>query len=197
MNGTVLIAQETDVQLVEKAKGGDSGAFNALYLRYQRRIFLTCFKIVKVPESAEDATQDTFLRAWKAILSFRGDATFYGWLCRIAINQSLNILRRNRRSPCGVSIEGLLSGAEDHPAIFPRRLICDGSQIERRLIVNQLAAIAISSLVDSREQVAGLDLMNERNEKESARSLGCTLSAAKSLRHRARTAMRKSLEEFT
>ena len=90
------MANPTDRELVEKAKAGDSLAFGALVRRHQRRIFRLAFHLVRSGAEAEDVTQDTFVRAYKALDRFDGRSEPFTWLYRIAVNLSLNILRSRK-----------------------------------------------------------------------------------------------------
>lgn len=88
------LAREKD--LVSAAQTGSPGAFAELYARHSRRLYRTIVGITRNSEDAEDALQETFLRAYLAIHTFEGRSTFYSWLTRIAINSALMILRKRR-----------------------------------------------------------------------------------------------------
>lgn len=82
--------------VVSAAQGGSSEAFRKLYVLYSRRLYNTIVAIMKNPQDAEDALQDTFLRAYLAIHRFEGRSNIYSWLTRIAVNSALTILRKRR-----------------------------------------------------------------------------------------------------
>src|SRR5579863_6086605 len=86
-----------DQQLVAASKRGDQDAFAQLVQRYQRRIFNLVFRILQQYDEASEITQETFLAAWQALPSFRGDARFPTWLYRIAYNCSLKQLEHRKR----------------------------------------------------------------------------------------------------
>lgn len=86
----------TDDQLVERAKRGDSLAFEELVLRYQKPIYYFVLRMLKSPLDAEDAVQKIFLLAYQNIRGFRADSTFKTWLYRIGINQCNNFFRQNK-----------------------------------------------------------------------------------------------------
>jgi RNA polymerase sigma-70 factor, ECF subfamily len=92
-------SSRNDQHLVVAAQSGCGTAFNELWNLYSRRIYKTVFNITKNAQDAEDATQDSFLRAYLAFESFEGRASFYSWLTRIAINSALGILRKRRSRP--------------------------------------------------------------------------------------------------
>ena len=84
--------KDIDLGLVKRAKAGDYQAFDLLVLKYQSRLISTAFKFVKDLQIAEDLVQDSFIKSFKSIDSFREDSTFYTWIYRITINTSKNYL---------------------------------------------------------------------------------------------------------
>src|SRR6201993_3957164 len=85
-----------DVALVARAKAGDTAAFEQLVRQYERQIFRIAQHITQNREDAEDVTQDAFLKAYEKLDQFQGNAKFYTWLVRIAVNESLMRLRKRR-----------------------------------------------------------------------------------------------------
>lgn len=91
---------DTDNQLVERVLQNDSRAFTLLVLRYQHKVLGLISRFVKDPHEAEDVAQEAFLKAYRALPSFRGECAFYTWLYRIAVNSAKNYLvSRGRRPP--------------------------------------------------------------------------------------------------
>ena len=84
--------KELDLVLVKRAKSGDYQAFDLLVLKYQSRLISTAFKFVKDVQIAEDIVQDSFIKAFNALESFREDSSFYTWIYRITVNTSKNFL---------------------------------------------------------------------------------------------------------
>ncbi|QQS41492.1 MAG: sigma-70 family RNA polymerase sigma factor [Acidobacteriota bacterium] len=103
-----------EVAFVEKLKSGDPAAFEQLVNRYSSEIYGLLYRIMKDPEEAKDITQETFLRAYRAISKFRGEASVKTWLYRIAINQSRNRYRwwQRRKKDKTVSLDDSPSGIE-------------------------------------------------------------------------------------
>ena len=89
--------KEIDLVLVKRAKSGDYQAFDLLVLKYQSRLISTAFKFVKDLQIAEDIVQDSFIKAFKALESFREDSSFYTWIYRITVNTSKNFLVSKKR----------------------------------------------------------------------------------------------------
>ena len=89
--------KEIDLGLVKRAKSGEYQAFDLLVLKYQSRLISTAFKFVKDVQIAEDVVQDSFIKAYKALESFREDSSFYTWIYRITVNTSKNFLVSKKR----------------------------------------------------------------------------------------------------
>ena len=89
--------KELDLVLVKRAKSGEYQAFDLLVLKYQSRLISTAFKFVKDVQIAEDIVQDSFIKAFNALESFREDSSFYTWIYRITVNTSKNFLVSKKR----------------------------------------------------------------------------------------------------
>src|SRR5882672_12485148 len=95
----------SDLMLVERVQRGDAGAFDYLVLRYQHKVLKLIMRYVRDPVEAEDVAQEAFLKAYRALPSFRGDSAFYTWLYRIAINTAKNAVVSRDRSPIEYNID--------------------------------------------------------------------------------------------
>ena len=87
---------ETDEQLVRKSQEDDERAFGELVSRYESKVYSLALKMLRNPEDAEDVLQDTFLRAYRGIKSFKGNSTFSTWIYRITANSALMRLRKRQ-----------------------------------------------------------------------------------------------------
>lgn len=96
---------DPDRELVERARAGERAAFDQLVARYQRRLLRLVLRLLRDPAEAEDVVQETFLKAYRALPRFRGEAAFFTWLYRIALNGARNAIvrRRQRNGPQGVA----------------------------------------------------------------------------------------------
>src|SRR3954463_5126325 len=90
---------ETDLMLVERTVAGDQRAFELLVIKYQRRIERLIGRMVRDQDLVQDIAQETFIRAYRALAQFRGDAQFYTWLYRIAVNTAKKALVDLKRDP--------------------------------------------------------------------------------------------------
>ena len=99
-------------ELVARAQNGDTEAFNPLVYKYQQKIYNLIYRKVQDRETAKDLCQEVFLKAWQALPNFKGESIFYSWLYQIAVNRSIDFLRkRNRRNVIG--FEELPQNADD------------------------------------------------------------------------------------
>ena len=98
MRAGAAAARESERQVVEACQRGEREAFDQLVVRYQRNIYLLCYRYVNNHEDANDLTQEVFLRAWRAIGRFKGRSAFSTWLYRIGVNACLNF-RAARKPP--------------------------------------------------------------------------------------------------
>jgi len=95
----VMSVEESDAQLVERVQRGDKRAFDLLVVKYQHKVLKLIGRLISNPAEAEDVAQDAFIKAYRALKSFRGDSAFYTWLYRIAINTAKNALVSKGRRP--------------------------------------------------------------------------------------------------
>src|SRR6202142_4784452 len=97
--------REVDQQLVERAQRGDKRAFELLVSKYQRKLGRLLSRLVRDPGEVEDVTQEAFIKAYRALPSFRGDSAFYTWLYRIGINTAKNALVATKRRPMDYDLD--------------------------------------------------------------------------------------------
>src|SRR5262250_1993747 len=98
--------REIDQQLVERAQRGEKAAFELLVAKYQRKLVRLLSRFIRDPTEVEDVAQEAFIKAYRALPSFRGESAFYTWLYRIAINTAKNhFASQGRRAPVRASAE--------------------------------------------------------------------------------------------
>src|SRR3989440_12989169 len=123
--------------LVAQVRGGDSRAFNERVRRYEGKIFRLGQHITQNREDAEDVLQETFLKAYEHLDQFKGDAKFYTWIVRIAVNQALMKLRR-RKTDKSVSLDETIYTGED---TVVREIAAWGEDPEQRVSREELGEI--------------------------------------------------------
>lgn len=181
---------EDDRPLVERVLGGDKRAFESLVRKHERRVFRVTLAVLGNAEDAEEAMQDAFVKAYRHIEQFRGDARFTTWLTRIAVNEALQ-KRKARKN--AVSLEDV---PETEVQVFPHRSLQwheDPEKLFGKQEIRKMVEDAIQSLpLIYRETFVLRDVEGFRAE-EAAEILGLTLPAIKSRLLRARLLMRETL----
>lgn len=180
---------DIDVGLVERCRAGDEEAFEELVLRYQDRVFALVYRMTGDPDRVEDVAQEVFLRAFRALGSFRGGASFYTWLYRIAVNTSLNALR-SRAKHRETSLEAL-DGTElgvDHVA-GPDEAAAQHQVVER-------VKEAIGQLDEQYRVIVYLRDMEEMSYQEIAEVVELPVGTVKSRLFRARQHLKEMLKDI-
>jgi len=175
-----------DQHLVVAARSGCRTAFNELCDLYSRRIYRTIFNITKNAQDTEDALQESFLRAFLALDSFEGRASFYTWLTRIAINSALAMLRKRRCRPESSLDSTSQQGDEGGLEAF-RDLAPDPEQIFGQRQRQAKLMQAIHELPKSLREAVQARITGDCSVKEVAHRLNISQAAAKSRLYRART----------
>jgi RNA polymerase sigma factor (sigma-70 family) len=107
-------APTAEMDLVRRAQRGDLAAYDELIQRYQQRIYATVYHMTSNHEDANDLAQDSFIKAFQAIKSFKGGSSFYTWLYRIAVNKTINFLKQ-RKNRVHMSLNDLDFNTENNP----------------------------------------------------------------------------------
>jgi RNA polymerase sigma-70 factor, ECF subfamily len=187
--------ENPDVALVARARGGDVSAYDTLVRKYERQIFRIAQHITQNREDAEDVMQDAFLKAYEKLDQFQGNAKFYTWLVRIAVNESLMRLRK-RRSGKMVSIDEDL---ETDEGTVPRDLADWAPDPEQNYGTAELADIlrrTIQGLPRGFRVVFALRDIEGLSTEETAEALGLSVPAVKSRLLRARLQLRERLSRY-
>jgi RNA polymerase sigma-70 factor (ECF subfamily) len=182
---------ETDADLVARLQRGDATAFEPIVRAHSGRLLSVARRVRGNDQDAQDAVQDAFIRAYKAIHTFEARAQLHTWLHRILVNTALMKLRERRRRPTE-SIDELLPAytTDGHQAVASRAW--SDAVLERK----ETAAIvrdAIDRLPDQYREVLMLRDIEEKVTAEAAQLLGTTSSVVKVRLHRARQALRTLL----
>ena len=183
---------ESDAELVARLQRGDDAAFEAVVRLYGGRLLAVARRFLGNDADAQDAVQDAFVRAFKAIHTFEARAQLSTWLHRIVVNTALMKLRERRRKPTE-SIEELLPNFIDdgHQAVASRDW--SDALLERKETA-ALVRDAIAMLPDQYREVLVLRDIEDRDTAETADLLGTTPNAVKIRLHRARQALRTLLD---
>ena len=176
-----------DEEIVEEVLGGKTYRFNDLMERYQQLVFRTCLGFVHSKEDAEDISQEVFLNVYQSLSRFRGQAAFSTWLYRIAINASLNHLRKQaRRQRYGlffpVHRETSDSERQNHIASEEGNPEQDMVKKEQYLALKK----SLEKLPEKQKTAFVLSRYEEMSQREIARIMNTTEGAVESLLQRAK-----------
>jgi RNA polymerase sigma-70 factor (ECF subfamily) len=179
----------TDEELVAKSIRGDTDSFNELILRWERPIYALAYRQIGREEDARDVCQETFLRAYRALGGFRGQAKFSSWLYRIALNLCRDWVRRERRAPIvqlpeGAELTDL--AAEQEPS----------ESIEDLVVRHDLATAverAMKKLPEEQRTAIVLKEYHGLTFQEIADLIGCPLSTVKTRLYQGLTVLRREL----
>ncbi|MCC7364238.1 MAG: sigma-70 family RNA polymerase sigma factor [Dehalococcoidia bacterium] len=176
-----------DERLVLLAKDGSLDAFNRLVERHQSAVYSLCFRILGQSQSAEDATQEAFLSAYRSLDRFEG-GNFRSWLLRIAANESKDELRRRRRKDQAASLSAIFD-RNDLPVEVPDPHEGALDIIERHEFGAELEQLLLEIPFEQRQAVLLVDVYDFQYE-EVARLTGTSVGTIKSRIHRGRERLR-------
>ncbi|MES2787223.1 MAG: RNA polymerase sigma factor RpoE [Pseudomonadota bacterium] len=181
---------DTDLMLVERTVAGDQRAFELLVLKYQRRIERLIGRMVRDTDLVEDIAQETFIRAYRALAQFRGEAQFYTWLYRIAVNTAKKALVDMKRDPT-VSESALRGGGgddEDETSAVENELTTSETP-ETVLAAKEIASAvnaAMEALPEELRQAVTLREIEGLSYEEIAEVMNCPIGTVRSRIFRAR-----------
>ena len=179
----------TDEELVARSISGDADSFNELILRWERPIYALAYRTIGREEDARDICQETFLRAYRALPGFRGQAKFSSWLYRIALNLCRDWVRRERRTPVVQApddLDALELSAVREPTVSVDDLV---ARIELTHIVER----AMARLPEDQRTAIILKEYHELTFQEIADLVGCPLSTVKTRLYQGLAVLRREL----
>ncbi len=183
--------QDTDALLVQRTLDGDQKAFGLLVSKYQRRIQRLIGRMVRDAELVEDIAQETFIRAYRALPNFRGDAQFYTWLYRIAVNSAKKALVELRRDPL-IFESSRASEAEDDETYRPPNDLSSDETPEMLLAAKEVGVVvnaALEQLPEDLRQAITLREIEGLSYEEIAAVMSCPIGTVRSRIFRAREAI--------
>jgi RNA polymerase sigma-70 factor, ECF subfamily len=179
----------TDEELVARSRGGDLDSFNQLVVRWERPIYALAYRVIGREEEARDVAQETFLRAFRALGGFKGQAKFSSWLYRITLNLCRDWIRRERRTPVSQAPEGVdiieLAG-ETEPSESIEDLVS-------RRELGRAVAKAMAMLPEEQRTAIILKEYHGLTFQEIADLLECPLSTVKTRLYQGLIVLRKQL----
>ena len=188
-------AGDSDAILVQRAVAGDQKAFELLVIKYQRRIQRLIGRMVRDVDLVEDISQETFIRAYRALRQFRGDAQFYTWLYRIAVNTAKKALMDLKRNPT-LSENSFKSGDNDETSPFENELTSDETPdaVLASKEIAEMVNAAMLALPDELQQAITLREIEGLSYEEIAEVMSCPIGTVRSRIFRAREAISQKIK---
>ena len=180
--------QRTDEELVVLSTAGDTDSFNQLVVRWERPIFALAYRVLGREEDARDVCQETFLRAFRALKGFKGQAKFSSWLYRIALNLCRDWIRRERRTPMVTPLD-----ADTEPA----RLNGPAETAEELVVRRDLGRVITRAMTVLSEEQRSAIVLKEYHGltfREIADLQGCPLSTVKTRLYQGLSVLRRQLQ---
>ncbi len=184
-------APDSDVMLVQRTVAGDQKAFELLVIKYQRRVERLIGRMVRDVDLVEDIAQETFIRAYRALHQFRGDAQFYTWLYRIAVNTAKKFLLELKRDVT-VSQTTLERNDDEDETFRPRNEPSTDESPETVLAakeIGQAVNAALEALPDDLKQAITLREIDGLSYEDIAEVMNCPIGTVRSRIFRAREAI--------
>lgn len=189
------LAPTHDVVLVQRAQRGDHIAYDELVRRYQERIYATIYHMTSNHEDANDLAQETFIKGYQALKSFKGDSSFYTWIYRIAVNKTINFLKQ-RKNRAHMSLNDLDFNAENDPDLValvsdrtPRR-DANLAELQHKLNGAMLKLSEVHRLVVTLHDVQGL------SHEEIGKIMDCNIGTVRSRLFYARQQLQAYLSDY-
>ena len=188
-------AVDSDALLVERAVAGDQKAFELLVIKYQRRIQRLIGRMVRDVDLVEDIAQETFIRAYCALAQFRGEAQFYTWLYRIAVNTAKKALMDLKRNPT-VSENSFKSGDDDETSPLENELISSETPdaVLASKEIAEIINVAMDALPEELRQAISLREIEGLSYEEISEVMNCPIGTVRSRIFRAREAISEKVK---
>ena len=186
---------DPDAELVERARHGDTRAFDALILRYGDRLYGLVYNMTSHKEDTHDLLQEVFAKAYHSLPKFRGNASFYTWIYQIAVNMTLNFLKKRKRRT-GLSLNDLDSSVQHDPALVDT---AHEANPERQSNLHELQKRlneAMQRLSHSHRTVVTLFDIQGMSHGEIARIMKVSEGTVRSRLHYAHQQLQTFLQEF-
>jgi len=184
--------REVDQQLVERAQRGEKHAFELLVSKYQRKLARLLSRFIRDPTEVEDVTQEAFIKAYRALPTFRGDSAFYTWLYRIGINTAKNYLvAMGRRAPTTTDID-----SEEAEGFEDGDQLRDLNTPENQMMSRQVAETVNQTLEELPEELRTAITLREiegLSYEDIASIMNCPIGTVRSRIFRAREAIAERL----
>ena len=181
--------------MVRRAQHGDMAAYDELVRRYQERIYATVYHMTSNHEDANDLAQESFIKAFQALKSFKGGSSFYTWLYRIAVNKTINFLKQ-RKNRIHMSLNDLDFNAEHDPDLMA--LISDKTPRREAGLaeLQEKLNAALLKLSEPHRLVVVLHDVQGQSHEEIAKIMNCNIGTVRSRLFYARQQLQALLSDY-
>lgn len=184
--------QKKDLALVRQAQAGNKAAFDLLVRKYQNKIISLVSRYLGNNGDVQDVAQDAFIKAYTALPGFRGEAAFYTWLYRIAVNSAKNYLMAKGRRPANVDVD-----AEDGDFYDTSDALKENASPERLALTDEIKSVIFSTIEGLPEELRVAIQLREidgMSYEEISAAMGCPIGTVRSRIFRARDAIDTNLK---
>ena len=189
-------AEYEDVDLVKASQDGTLAAFDELIQRYQQRVYATVYHMTSSHEDADDLTQESFIKAYKALKRFKGESSFYTWIYRIAVNRTINFLKQRKRKSYHMSLNDMDMQVENHADLL--MFISDNTP-RRDVRLNELQEKmneAMQKLSETQRLTVTLHDVQGMSHEEIGKIMDCNTGTVRSRLFYARQQLQALLSEY-
>ena len=195
-NSPQIWAEYEDVDLVKASQGGVLAAFDELIQRYQQRVYATVYQMTSSHEDADALTQESFIKAYKALKRFKGESSFYTWIYRIAVNRTINFLKQRKRKSYHMSLNDMDLQVENHADL----LVFISDKTPRRDVrLNELQEKmneAMQKLSETHRLTVTLHDVQGMSHEEIGKIMDCNTGTVRSRLFYARQQLQALLSEY-
>ena len=196
VNRKQIWAEYEDVDLVKASQDGMLAAFDELIQRYQQMVYATVYHMTSSHEDADDLTQESFIKAYKALKRFKGESSFYTWIYRIAVNRTINFLKQRKRKSYHMSLNDMDMQVEKHADLL--MFISDNTP-RRDLRLNELQEKmneAMQKLSQTHRLTVTLHDVQGMSHEEIGKIMDCNTGTVRSRLFYARQQLQALLSEY-
>lgn len=188
--------QNEEALLIKKAQNGDIEAYEELIGQYEKTIYQLCLRMLKEPQEAYDAAQEVCIKVWRQLDTFKEESKLSTWIYRIATNQCLDLMRKNKRKAAEVSLYQSDEEPHQEEKITDKQSIWD--DMSEMMAQKEMTEVLMQGISEMKEDYRAILILRDIEEKayeEIAEILALSLGTVKSRISRARQALKKILEQ--
>lgn len=190
------LSERTDSELIEESKRGDTSAFEALFNRYQKRVYNLVYRMVGNEQDAADLTQEVFVRVYNSLHTLRSDQALVGWLRTVAVNLARDHFRKSARTIRADSLDSRIEFDDGEVAREVEDWSGNPERIFDRKDVQEAVRRALNSLSDDHRTVVAMHHIEDMDVKDIAKTLKVPTGTVKSRLARAREELKRKLGHY-